>query len=284
VTRRLAPLLAAVTLAAPGVASAAAVTGAELRALAERAADDPAALTRLRSVDSVDGRPVDLRAALAGVEGEALRDRLRVLAESGERIAAGGSPREDAARILSDRRFRESEVPRPFHGLLVWIREQFAFVGRPFEWLAERIPGGPRVLWTLLAGAAIALAVFVARRTAQRRAGRGLTRARERRDARGLDPRELERRADEAERRGDLEAAVRLRFRAGLLRLGSKEVIPRRESLTTGQVRRLVRLKEFDGLARSHDEIAYGGRAASRDDAEAARAGWPVVLAKAVAR
>jgi hypothetical protein len=284
VTRTLAPALAAAALALPGAASAAAVTGPELRALAERAADDPSALSRLRSVDSVDGRPVDLDAALAGVRGEALRERLAVLAEGGKRVAMPASPREDAARILSDRRFHESEVPRPFHGALEWIRDRFGFVGRPFTWLADRIPGGPRALWILLASAAILLAVFVARRTAQRRAGRGLAVARERRDARERDPRELERQAEEAERRGDLEAAVRLRFRAGLLRLGRKEVIPLRESLTTGQVRRLLRLQEFDRLARSHDEIAYGGRAASRADAEAARAGWPVVLAKAVPR
>ena len=32
----------------------------------------------------------------------------------------------------------------------------------------------------------------------------------------GLEPDELERRADEAERRGDLDTALRLRFRAGL--------------------------------------------------------------------
>lgn len=277
-----AAVLAAFAL--PGVAWPASVTGAELRALAERAADDPAALSRLRAVDVVDGRRVDLGAALAGARGQTLRDRLAILAEGARPVARNGSPREDAARILSDRRFSESEVPRPFHGLLEWIGDHFGFVGRPFEWLADRLPGGPRGLWTLLAAAALVLAVLVARRTAQRRAGRGLPGARERRDARELDPRELERRADEAERRGDLEAAVRLRFRAGLLRLGRKEVIPRRESLTTGQVRRLVRLQEFDRLARSHDEIAYGGRAASPDDAEAARSGWPVVVAKAVAR
>jgi hypothetical protein len=139
-------------------------------------------------------------------------------------------------------------------------------------------------MWLLLSVAVIALAVLVAQRTAQRRAGRALVHARERRYASVTDPRELERRADEAERLGDLEAAVRLRFRAGLLRLGRKDVIPLRESLTSGQVRRLVRLQEFDRLARDHDEIAYGARSARSDDAEAARTSWPVVVAKAVPR
>jgi hypothetical protein len=172
-------------------------------------------------------------------------------------------------------------VPRPLHGFLEWIRDRFAFVGRPFEWLADRIPGGTLTMWILLGGAVIVVALLVARRTAQRRAGRGLVLARDRRRPRAIDPRELEQQADEAERRGELEAAVRLRFRAGLLRLGRKEVIPLRESLTSGQVRRLVRLQEFDRLARDHDEIAYGARTARSEDAEAARTGWPVVVAKA---
>jgi hypothetical protein len=139
-------------------------------------------------------------------------------------------------------------------------------------------------MWTLLSAAAIALAVVVARRTAQRRGGRALELARERRLADAVDPRRLEREADEAERRGDHEAAVRLRFRAGLLRLGRKDVIPLRESLTSGQVRRLVRLQEFDRLARDHDEIAYGARTARPDDADAARTGWRTVVTKAVPR
>jgi Domain of unknown function (DUF4129) len=277
-------LAAVAALALPGVATAAEATGAEVRALAARAADDPAALAELRAIDVVDGRRIDLRAALAGAEGEELRGRLTVLAQGGAEVAGGGSPREAAERILSERRFHESEVPRPFHGILEWLGDTFGFVGRPFGWLADHVPGGPVAMWVAFGAAAIALAVFVARRTASRRAGRGLALARERRHAEATDPRELERRADEAERRGDLETTVRLRFRAGLLRLGRKEVIPLRESLTSGQVRRLIRLREFDRLARDHDEIAYGGRAASRDDAEAARSGWPVVVAKAAPR
>jgi heme exporter protein D len=284
VTSRQALALAVVVLAAPATANAAPRTGEEVRGLAQRAANNSAALEELRRVDVVDGRRVDLGAALAGARGDALRARLAVLAEGGELVDSQGAPREDAARILSERRFHESDVPRPFHGLLEWIRDEFGFVARPFEWLADRVPGGSFTMWFLLAASAIALAVLVARRTVQRRAGRALVLARERRHARVTDPRELEREADEAVRRGDHTAAVRLRFRAGLLRLGRKEVIPLRESLTSGQVRRLVRLQEFDRLARDHDEIAYGARVASMDDADAARAGWRVVVAKAVPR
>jgi hypothetical protein len=284
VTRTPALAFAVVALAAPATATATPRTGDEVRALAKRAVNDSAALEELRRVDVVDGRRVDLRAALADARGDALRQRLAVLAEGGELGQTPGSARKDARRILSERRFHESEVPRPFHGLLEWIRDRFGFVARPFEWVADRVPGGPLAMWTLLGAAAIALAVIVARRTAQRRGGRALELARERRLADAVDPRRLEREADEAERRGDHEAAVRLRFRAGLLRLGRKDIIPLRESLTSGQVRRLVRLQEFDRLARDHDEIAYGARTASPDDADAARTGWRTVVTKAVPR
>jgi Domain of unknown function (DUF4129) len=88
----------------------------------------------------------------------------------------------------------------------------------------------------------------------------------------------LERRADEAERARDHALAVRLRFRAGLMRLGEREVIPYRPSLTTAEARRRLRSEPFDRLATDFDAIAYGGRAAGDDDARAAREGWREVL------
>ncbi len=67
----LAPLLAVALLAAwAGGAAAAPATSVEVRDLARRAASDPAALARLRAVDSVDGRPDALDRALAGARGE----------------------------------------------------------------------------------------------------------------------------------------------------------------------------------------------------------------------
>jgi hypothetical protein len=97
----------------------------------------------------------------------------------------------------------------------------------------------------------------------------------------GPDPRELERLADEAERRGELERALRLRFRAGLLRLARIEAVPQPETLTSRQLVRLLGSEHFGLLARDLDEVVYGGRAASRTDVENARAGWPQVLARA---
>ena len=97
----------------------------------------------------------------------------------------------------------------------------------------------------------------------------------------GPDPRELERLADEAEGRGELERALRLRFRAGLLRLARIEAVPQPETLTSRQLVRLLGSEQFGPLARDLDEVVYGGRAASRADVENARTGWPQVLARA---
>ena len=62
--------------------------------------------------------------------------------------------------------------------------------------------------------------------------------------------------------RGDLEAALRLRFRAGLLRLDARGAIEFRPSISTHEVRRALRSEDFDALAATFDDVVYGGRAA----------------------
>jgi hypothetical protein len=193
--------------------------------------------------------------------------------------------REHAQQILRERRFHGSSVPRPFHGILVWLGDELRPVGHLFDRLAEHLPGGSYTLWAILAGIVILLAAGLSARVASRRAAAELERRERARLPRDVDPRQLEREADEAERAGDPARALRLRFRAGLLRLGRNRVVPLRESLTSGEARRLVRLPEFDRLAHTHDEVVYGGRRAELADAVEARETWPRVLsAKGVAR
>lgn len=139
-------------------------------------------------------------------------------------------------------------------------------------------------MWTLIAAAVVLVAALAAARTARRRGGRFAELARAARARAREDPRELDRLADEAERAGDLERALRLRFRAGLIRLVRQGAIPPRESLTSGEIRRLLRIRDFDRLARAFDEVVYGGRRAEPADLEDARARWPRVLAEAPAR
>jgi hypothetical protein len=196
-------------------------------------------------------------------------------------VTAGGTPaaqaREEARHILSERRYRGSDVPRPLHDALDWLGRRFHFVGRFYDWLAAHV-GGHRVVWLLAAGLVVGLAAWAAARLAARRGSREAALRRAAAYDRSLEPGELERLAEEAEARGDLEIALRLRFRAGLLRLGRAHALEVRPSLTTREVRRTLRNPRFDVLARNFDEVVYGRRPPSRDDVAAARVEWPRVL------
>ena len=127
---------------------------------------------------------------------------------------------------------------------------------------------------------------MVALLVARRRTAASVTGGPGRRRSSGerADPGRLEREADAAERRGDLDVALRLRFRAGLLRLDRAGAIHFRPSITTGQVARRLRLPSFDDLAITFDAVAYGGRHASATDLQSARAEWPRVLERAAPR
>ena len=279
--RALAVAAVAALLAAPA-ALADSATGTEVKRLAaSAAAGDATALAQLRRVDSVDGRPVDLEAAL-DAEGSELEARLATLAAGGAATQAGaGDARTEAADILDERRFHESRVPRPLHGVLEWIGDKLRFLARPFDWLAGRLPGGWTTLWIAIGALVVVLAAFVATRLGRRRGGRLLDAAAVRRTGRAPDPARLERDADKAERGGDLDLALRLRFRAGLIRLARAEVIPGHEPLTSGQLRRLVGSRSFDRLALDLDEVVYGDVPASTEQVGRARESWPRVLEEA---
>jgi hypothetical protein len=188
--------------------------------------------------------------------------------------------REQARQILSERRFHGTSLPRPLHGILAWLGDRLHFVVRGWDWLAAKL-GGQAVLWALVGMGVLALAAFVAVRLAKRRAEVEAIGIGRRARARGEDPAELERLADEAERRGELEVALRLRFRAGLLRLGRARALPLRPSLRTREARRALRSARFDRLARDFDEVVYGGRPPREADVETARSEWPQVVAEA---
>jgi Domain of unknown function (DUF4129) len=190
----------------------------------------------------------------------------------------GAPAREEARRILAERRYHGTDLPRPLHGFLEWLGRRLHFIKRFYEWGAPKV-GGPDVFWTIVAVAVVALAVWIALRLVRRfgareRARKGPLAV----GAHSLDPGELERLASEAELRGDLEIALRLRFRAGLLRLGRARALELRPSLTTREARRALRNQRFDRLARNFDEVVYGRRPPSSDDLTAAREEWPRVL------
>jgi Domain of unknown function (DUF4129) len=188
--------------------------------------------------------------------------------------------RAEARHILAERRFHGSSLPRPLHGFFAWLARHLHFIARAWDRLAGRV-GGAYVLWAILGAlvllAAAALVIRLGRRRTEVEA-RALGRpGRERSE----DPGELERLAGEAERRGDLEVALRLRFRAGLLRLGRARALPVRPSLRTREARRALESARFDRLARDFDEVVYGRRPPSAADLETARSEWPQVVAEA---
>jgi hypothetical protein len=188
--------------------------------------------------------------------------------------------REQARQILSERRFHGTSLPRPFHRSFSWLADRLHFIARGWDWLAAKV-GGAWVLWAIVGGLVLTFVVLGAARLAQRRAEAEVLGFGRRARGRSEDPAELERLADEAERRGDLEIALRLRFRAGLLRLGRARALPLRPSLRTREARRALGSARFDRLARDFDEIVYGGRAPREADVEAARSEWPQVVAEA---
>ncbi|HWK29401.1 MAG TPA: DUF4129 domain-containing protein [Solirubrobacter sp.] len=275
-TRRAAALLAvALLLVVAPAARAADVTAADFRALAAAAVDDPAALAQLRGVDAVDGVRVDVDGALRGARGDALDARLRALAAPAP--PPSGDPRADARAVLAEDRFHGSKLPGPFKGVIGWIGDRLPDVKVPLDWLDDLLPGGRSVVWVVLGALVLGAAWLVARRTLTTRVRHAEAQARAAAPA-SLDPRELERRADAAELAGDLEAALRLRFRAGLLRLDARGAIEFRPSISTTEVRRAVHSEDFDALAATFDDVVYGGREPAADDLDAARERWPRVV------
>jgi len=271
-----------VSITPAGPAAAQAVTGSQLQELAGRAAGDPRALAQLRAVREVDGRPVDMARVLAGADGPGLAARLQALtAGPGRPAVAGDQARADAREVLDGRRFKPAPVPRPFAGILRtmgrWLEPVGEPLGRLWGRVFDTVPGKLAAV-----GVVFAVAVLVSLRLVGRRSPGDLRRFRAFGvDGEGLDPDKLEREAAAAERAGDLDHAVRLRFVAGVLRLDRAGAITYRSSLTTGQLRARLQSDSFAELAAAFDEIAYGGRPAAEADVRAAVEGWPRVLAEA---
>jgi len=177
-------------------------------------------------------------------------------------------------RVLWRRRFHADEVPGPFRGIIRWLRDRVPDLG----WLDDLLPGGRSVVWIVLGAVLALLAWFVARRFLTTRIRASAAQQQALAAARDEDPRALEARADAAEAAGDLEAALRLRFRAGLLRLDASGAIDFRPSISTIEVRRRLHDDDFDALAATFDDVVYGGRPPAADDLAAARERWPRVI------
>jgi hypothetical protein len=161
-------------------------------------------------------------------------------------------------------------------------------LGRPiedaFRSVAGWVPGGTTALSLLLGVLALCAAALVATRVAARRAAAGAGRS----DGRGARGRpsagRLRQEADDAERRGDLDLALRLRFRAGLVELEGRELVELRPALTNRELLRAVASPTLAELVGSFEAVAYGGRPAADGDLRSARDGWPRVPDEAARR
>jgi hypothetical protein len=268
-------VLVALACAAPAAARDA--SAQEVRALAAQAAGgDVGALAQLRDVDRVAGRPVDLAAALDAPRDQTLRARLEALAAGADRGDApdAGAARAQAGAELDGREYDEGGAPRPLRSPLETLAD---LLESAWGWLPALLPGGDLTTRALLAALVLLAAGAVASRSVRRAARAERTAHGERRTSREGDPRALLRAAEEAEARGDLESALRLRFRAGVAELAARDLVPARASTSMAELERRLRSPTFTGLARRFEEVAYGGRAAQGADVAAAREGWPRV-------
>lgn len=260
------------------------VDRSEAVALIREAATDPAALDDLRTVDAIDGRPVDLSAATDATTGDrearltALADQLDSESNGGGSATAQPSSedaRQSAEEVLDNDKYRGTRLPQPFRG--------------PFRWVADRLSGIGAFFSPVLALAWVQFGLFVvvlvaAGYVAVRLIARR-SRAVVRRD-RGsgplvdpsLDPEELDRQADDAAAAGDHQAAVRLRYEAGLLRLARGGRLDLRIATTARGAARQVDHPVMDRLTDDFERVVYGGRTATEADVVTARHGWSEIL------
>jgi hypothetical protein len=193
------------------------------------------------------------------------------------------SLRQRAHSILGERRFHGRRTPGPFRGVLRWLGDRLRPVSDPLarawarfgNWIVEWWSHG--LTRILLLGGVLVFAALLSLFAVKRRGASAVVR--ELHGNAGMsDPRVLEEAADDAERAGDFATALRLRFRAGVIRLQIEGRIRRGRTTTTRAIGRQLRLREFDDLGRTFDAVAYGGASASADDARVARENWRSVL------
>lgn len=191
--------------------------------------------------------------------------------------AGSDRARDEAREILAERRFHETELPRPLRRPLEWLGDRLEPL---LDALDDLLPGGDNVVWAVLAALVLLVAFALAARLVGARAPSGVRRGGGTGgDGPVVDAAEFERRADEAERAGDLERALRLRFRAGVLRLAERHVLDDPVSVTSGELVRRLRSEAFAQAAASFDEVVYGRRSPTVDDVRLAREGWRAALA-----
>ncbi|GMQ85250.1 MAG: hypothetical protein BMS9Abin07_0816 [Acidimicrobiia bacterium] len=140
-------------------------------------------------------------------------------------------------------------------------------------------PGRPSYGWLLLV-VLLLLAITIAVVIARRRLSAEFDQQRITDVERRGDAEELEDLADAAEAAGRFEDALRLRFRAGLIRLDDLDVIAYDPTLATGAVRSALHMGEFDTVASQFERVAYSDYDPQRNDVTSHEQGWLTVLGR----
>lgn len=242
--------------------------------VARSARVDAAAVSELTATTSIDGTPVDVAAVFGDPETRPKRlDAL--LAPAGD----GHEPGTAALihPILAEERF---DTTRSVSAAAVMRAWSLRLVQGVLSALERSIPGGLATLGWILLVATVAGSGAVAMSLLRRREREVEAATRSHMGAERARPAALERQAVAAERLGHLEEALRLRFRAALLRLDAHGAIRFHDGLTSGQVLDGVPHRLVPPLVTAHDEVVYGGRAPTLDDLTESRTGWPRVISE----
>ncbi|HWD70131.1 MAG TPA: hypothetical protein VG293_08030 [Solirubrobacteraceae bacterium] len=191
-----------------------------------------------------------------------------------------------AEAIVAQGRFHQPPVPDPLHGVVEWVgnavTDPFNAIGRLVSHLGRVFPGGVAGVWAVGAALLLVAVWMLLVRRARFQLGQALEELTG--GVRPETPAALEREAALAERAQRWDDAVRLRFRAGILRLGERLELPSTETVPNHTIGRLLRSRRFDSLAGRFDEVAYGGDVATEADAEQQRSEWPQLLGEAGGR
>src|SRR6202167_1084560 len=157
------------------------------------------------------------------------RRRASMASSAGATDDGAALARSQARAILAERRFHSTPIPRPLHGVLHAVGKALEAplhaVDEVVSKLGVHTPGGSTVVWAILAAFVLAISGALAARGSRRALSDPAALAARGGAAQPIRARDLEREAETAARAGRHADAVRLRFRAGLMRLAESERI-----------------------------------------------------------
>lgn len=202
-----------------------------------------------------------------------------------------GAARDAARQILRQREFRPERTPKPLAGPVQWIGDRLNGIADwlgnaiqdAFSWIFHLFPGVPGfILGVVICVGLAAIVIWLIGRN--RVHTTRVDRSAESSPTEVEDPRRLERAADAATQDGHYALAVRLRYRAGLIRLDRADVIDLRPWNTSAHLTRRLDSRRFDRLTDTFDAVTYGAQPATNADAATARTEWPELVTEMKSR